>query len=166
MLVRNGRQIDLKSNHSTTFNCPVGSQMEIVNFTGQVTTTVNNTPCKITVTTLEFSCSACAGNSYSLQRGSAFGSQLVSGFQCLPCPFGANCSQNIIAEPNFWGYKVQVNPLTLTFTTCPLGYCSPPQETKFPDYNACQGNRSGKLCGCVDTVMSLTRRHFTLQTAG
>ena len=32
MLVRNGRQIDLKSNHSTTFNCPVGSQMEIVNF--------------------------------------------------------------------------------------------------------------------------------------
>ena len=42
---------------------------------------------------------------------------------------------------------MQVNPLTLTFTTCPLGYCSPPQETKFPDYNACQGNRSGKLCG-------------------
>ena len=29
----------------------------------------------------------------------------------------------------------------------PEGYCSPPQEANFPEYNGCQGNRSGDLCG-------------------
>ena len=147
MLVRNGRLVDLGNNNLTTFYCPVGSQMEILNFTDQFTTQVNNKPCTIRVTTFKFSCSACAGNSYSLQRGRAFGLQLAPGFQCLPCPFGANCSQNIIAEQTFWGYKEQDSPPTLKFTMCPLGYCRPPQVKDFPEYNGCQGNRSGKLCG-------------------
>ena len=146
MQVRNGRLIDLGKNNMTAFNCPVGSQMEIFNFTTQVTTYVNNVPCRIKLLTLEFRCSACAGNSYSLQRGLALGSQLVPGFQCLVCPFGANCSQNIIAQPNFWGFKEKVTP-ALTFTLCPLGYCRPPKEKDFPEYNGCQGNRSGELCG-------------------
>ena len=30
---------------------------------------------------------------------------------------------------------------------CPVGYCSPPQEANFPEYNGCRGNRSGELCG-------------------
>ena len=151
MQVRNGRLIDLGNNNMTAFNCPVGSQMEIFNFTTQVTTYVNNVPCRFKLLTLEFRCSACAGNSYSLQRGRALGSQLVPGFQCLVCPFGANCSQNIIAQPNFWGFKEKVTP-ALTFTLCPLGYCRPPMETDFPEYNGCQGNRSGELCGkCIET---------------
>ena len=146
LLVRNGRIIHLGNNNLTTFICPVGSQIEILHFTDQVSTRVNNTPCIINVTTLQFSCSACAGNSYSLQRGRAIGSQLAPGFHCLPCPFGANCSRNIVAEPNFWGFNESSNPPTLKFTICPLGYCSP-QKTDFPEYNGCQGNRSGELCG-------------------
>ena len=145
--VRNGRLIDLGKNNLTTFNCPFGSQMDILHFTDQVTTQVNNKPCTIQVTTLQFICSPCAGNFYSLQRGHAFGLQLAPGFQCLPCPFGANCSQNIIAEQNYWGYKEHDSPPTLKFTMCPLGYCRPPQVKDFPAYNGCQGNRSGKLCG-------------------
>ena len=152
MQVRNGRLIDLGNNNLTVFNCPVGSKMEIFNFTNQVTTNVNNVPCKFELLTLEFSCSACAGNAYSLQRGRALGSQLVPGFQCLLCPFGANCSQNIIAQPNFWGFTEKAIPPTLTFSLCPLGYCRPPKETDFPEYNGCQGNRSGELCGqCNET---------------
>ena len=147
MLVKNGRLIDLGNNNLTTFICPVGSQMEILNFSDQFTTQVNNKPCRIKLTTLQFSCSACTGNSYSLQRGRAIGSQLAPGFQCLPCPFGANCSHNILAKPNFWGFKEMADPPTLKFTMCPLGYCSPPQKTDFPEYNGCQGNRSGELCG-------------------
>jgi len=147
--VTNGRLIYLGNNNLTTstFNCPVGSQMKILQFSHQVTTQVNNTPCTIKITSLEFSCSACAGNSYSLQRGRAFGLHLAPGFQCLPCPFGANCSQNIIAEQNFWGFKEHDSPPTLKFTICPLGYCRPPNKTDFPKYNGCQGNRSGTLCG-------------------
>ena len=147
--VTNGRLIYLGNNNLTTstFNCPVGSQMEFLQFSHQVTTQVNNTDCTIKITSLEFSCSACAGNSYSLQCGRAFGLHLAPGFQCLPCPFGANCSQNIIAEQNFWGFKEHDSPPTLKFTMCPLGYCRPPNKTDFPEYNGCQGNRSGTLCG-------------------
>ena len=101
LLKRNGRLIDLGNDNLSTFNCLVGSQIEILNFTDQATTEVNDQSCKIEITTFEFICSACAGNFYSLQRGRAFGSQVAPGFQCLLCPFGANCSQNILAKPNF-----------------------------------------------------------------
>ena len=137
-LVRaNSRTIDLGNNELTIFNCPFGSQMETFYFNIDAPGT----------TTLELSCSACAGNSYSLQRGRAFGSQVASGFQCLPCPFGANCSQSILAKPNFWGFKETSNPLKLKFTMCPLGYCRPPNKTDFTEYNGCEGYRSGELCG-------------------
>lgn len=49
MQVRNGRLIDLGNNNMTAFNCPVGSQMEIFNFT---TTDVNNKDCSIELFTL------------------------------------------------------------------------------------------------------------------
>ena len=148
MLVENGGVIDLAVDDSLTkFYCPVGSQMEVLRFTQEVTTQDNNTTRKIQITTLELGCSPCEGNSYSLQRGHALGSKLAAGFQCLPCPFGANCTQNILAKRNFWGYKEQNNPPLLHFTMCPVGYCSPPQEVNFPEYNGCRGNRSGELCG-------------------
>ncbi|KAL9969737.1 hypothetical protein ACROYT_G021992 [Oculina patagonica] len=154
MVVANGGLVDVGSDNLTQFYCPVGSDMKIVHFTEQVMTQVNNTSCKMEVTALEFSCSTCKGNYYSLQRGHSLGSQLVPGFQCLPCPFGANCTQNIVAKLNFWGFKEQIteiNAQTLRFTICPVGYCSSPQETAFPEYNGCQGNRSGELCGhCIE----------------
>ena len=151
ILVRNSRLIDLGNNNLTMIYCPVGSQIQIVNFTDQVTTQVSSTPCSINVTTMEVTCSACEGNSYSLQRGVALGYLIEPGFKCFPCPFAANCSQNIIATPNFWGFEEQVSPPALKFTMCPLGYCRPPNRTDYPEYNGCQGNRSGELCGqCGD----------------
>ncbi|XP_078372221.1 uncharacterized protein LOC144655908 isoform X2 [Oculina patagonica] len=160
MLITNGRLIDVGNDDNLTkFYCPFGSQMGILNFT-----TGNQYVPETIVTTLEFSCSACTGNTYSLQRGRALGSQLVHGFQCLPCPFGANCTQNILAKRNFWGFPEQNNPPTLRFTMCPEGYCSPPRETDIPEYNGCQGN-STVLVNCVDTVMLTSQRHVSLHTA-
>ena len=145
LLVTNVTVMDFGKDNSTIFNCPVGSEMEILSFT-----TSNYDTDKSTFA-WQFSCSACRGNSYSLQRGRAVGKYVVPEFQCLPCPFGANCSQNIVAKPNFWGFKETIAPPTLKFTTCPVGYCSPPNKTEFPKYNGCQGNRSDKLCGhCSD----------------
>ena len=147
LLVTNGRQMDFGNDNLTILSCPVGSQMDILNSVVTITTRVNNSLCKIEVSTFKLSCLPCTGNSYSLQRGRVIGSKLLPGFQCLPCPFGANCSTNILAQPNFWGYEEMVNPPTLKFTICPLHYCSPPKITEFPKYNGCQGNRSGELCG-------------------
>ena len=145
--VENGRLVDVGRDNLTEFYCPVGSGMKVIHITEQFTTQFNNTLCKIEVTALQFSCLTCKGNFYSLQRGHALGSLKLPGFQCLPCPFGANCTRNILAKRNFWGFQEQSSPPTLRFTMCPVGYCIPPPESNFPEYNGCQGNRSGELCG-------------------
>ena len=46
ILLANGRVIDLGDDNLTKFYCPVGSRMEILRFTQNVETQVNNTPCK------------------------------------------------------------------------------------------------------------------------
>ena len=140
LLVTNVTDMYFGKDNSTSLKCPTGSKMELLSYSSF----------------WRFSCSACGDNSYSLQRGRTTGSYVVPGFQCLPCPFGANCSQNIIAKPDFWGFKELITPPTLKFTMCPIGYCSPPNKTDFPKYNGCQGNRSGKLCGQCSDVYSET----------
>ena len=140
LLVTNVTDMYFGEDNSTSLKCPTGSKMEVLSYSSF----------------WRFSCSACGDNSYSLQRGRTTGSHVVPGFQCLPCPFGANCSQNIIAKPDFWGFKERITPPTLKFTMCPVGYCSPPNKTDFPRYNSCQGNRSGKLCGQCSDVYSET----------
>ena len=118
------------------------------NFTTNITSQMNST-CNFYIITqhISYDCLACADDTYSLLRGHAIEGQIDPGFQCLQCPFGGDCTQNIIAKPNFWGFKEQNNPPSLHFTMCPAGYCSPPQEANFPEYNGCQGNRSGEFCG-------------------
>ena len=158
MAVTNGRLIDFGIGNLTKFHCPVGSQIEILNVTDKVITMLDNKPCKIEVVALKFSCSACAGNPYSLQRGRSLGSQ------CLPCPFGTNCSQNILAERNFGGFQKQSNLPKLRFTMCPVGYCDPPDIINFPKFNSCQNNRSGDSWGrCnegyTETLYSTNCRH-------
>ena len=116
----NAGLIDVGTNvpKPTLFRCPVGSKIDILELTEQVRTKVNNTYRKMNLSTLRVSCLACRGDSYSLQRGHAFGSRLAPGFQCLPCPFGANCSQNILAKPNFWGFKEKVTSHSTNTYVC------------------------------------------------
>ena len=152
LLVQNGGLIDLGDNNLTRFYCPLGMKMDITNFTTCEVQTINDT-CSIAVDirSLRYYCLTCPQGKYSLNRGGAFGNELIPGFQCLPCPFGANCSENIIAKNNFWGFEEQDTTSTLQFTLCPLGYCRSPDINDYPEYNGCQGYRSGKLCGqCSD----------------
>ena len=134
----NGREVSL--DNLTTLTCPVGSQINVLYFQIKLEG-------QSSVTILEVQCLACEGNTYSLNRGRAFGLHEGPEFPCLSCPYGANCTQNIVAEPNFWGFREKYNPSTLNFITCPHGYCSSPQEADFPEYDSCQGNRFGTLCG-------------------
>ena len=110
------------------------------------------------LTGLTFSCKQCDYNSYSLQRGTARGLYVQDGFQCLPCPHGANCAPAIKSKKNYCGYYVSSNPPKMAFTICPFGYCKSP-PTNSTDYNACQGKRTGVMCemcshGYTETLWS------------
>ncbi|XP_022785358.1 uncharacterized protein LOC111325754 [Stylophora pistillata] len=151
-------KVDLgNENFAAEFTCPVGSEIKINCMPGILNTP--DRPCKSHrngggVSSIQLRCSVCEGNSYSLERGRAKGTQLVSPVQCHPCPFGADCTKNIVAKRDFWGFKEQQNSSLLRFTMCPMGYCSQPKEADFPEFNSCQGNRSGKLCGeCKDNYV-------------
>ena len=138
----------LRKSNLTNFSCPLGSKMTYTNFTTKIRSQRNRS-CEVRLITqyIRYDCLACADNTYSLLRGHAIEGQIDPGFQCFQCPFGAKCTRNIAAKPNFWGFKEQKNPSTLRFTMCPAGYCTPLQEPNFPEYNGCHGNRFGELCG-------------------
>ena len=145
--VGKGGAVDFGENNLTALFCPMGSDLKFINFSNEITTFTKNVSCKIIVTGLDYSCVPCSAGLYSLQRGQAFGTYLATGFQCLMCPFGANCSKNIAAKPNFWGFEISKHPPALKFTVCPTGYCCPSKQSKTFEYNGCLGNRTGVLCG-------------------
>ena len=95
---------------------------------------------------LTLSCKQCDYNFYSLQRGTARGLNVDDSFQCLPCPRGADCVPSIKSKTNYWGSHVSLKPPKLAFTICPFGYCESP-PTNSTEYNACQGKRTGVMCG-------------------
>ncbi|XP_020916296.2 uncharacterized protein LOC110253693 [Exaiptasia diaphana] len=145
--ISKGNLIDFGDNNQTIVKCPIGSSLDILNYTTIVDTEYQSKPCKIALTLLQFNCKSCPIDTYSLQYGHSLGMTKVSGFKCLPCPFGAVCHNKISAKPNYWGYEVKENPQELSFTQCPLGYCNMTDVNDFVDYNRCLGNRSGTLCG-------------------
>ena len=156
--IAKGGPVDFGENNLTVLYCPVGSEMQFLNFSNTITTRTKDVSCTVKVTGLDYSCLPCPGGLYSLQRGQTRGSCLTSVFQCLICPFGANCTKNIVAKPNFWGSEMSKYPPTLEFTFCPTGYCSL-NETLLMEslrYNGCQGNRSGVLCGRCKTGFTET----------
>ena len=86
-----------------------------------------NNFCRINVTTELFSCRMCPPNMYSLERGYTRGLAIHKYITCLKCPFGAQCNgpHNILAKPNFGGYKITngSNFSSLKFLPCSWEYC-------------------------------------------
>ena len=125
--------------NASLISCPLGDYVKKTSYRCK-------TRHEMSRTGLSFSCKACDYNFYSLQRGTARGETIEDGFECLPCPRGADCVPTIRSKTNYWGYYVSLNPPKLAFTICPFGYCkSPPSNST--EYNACQGKRSGVMCG-------------------
>lgn len=135
--------------------CAVGSFLRIDNFSHFMTLWPRKTACKFKTTVMTISCHRCLAGFYSLERGELRGlsskkqKQTVSTNFCIPCPYGANCSRNIVAKPNFWGYPESNHPPSLTFVHCPPHYCKPTHKRvkNLSVYNSCRGNRDGVMCG-------------------
>ena len=134
---------------ASRIKCCVGSRLVMENLTHLTRMTSPSTrTCNVNVTVLRYSCTGCHSGMYSLQAGQTSGFFVQEGFQCLMCPYGAECiTWNIVAKSSFWGYLVQQDPPALNFTPCPEEYCSPPRDPPPSVYNGCHGNRMGDLCG-------------------
>ena len=131
----------------TSFLCPVGSN---ITKTEILFTKVENAHCNRNFLSVRLSCKQCESKKYSLERGQITGPDEVKHFTCNPCPPGADCLPTVKSKPNFWGYYESKHPPTLAFTFCPIGYCQSPKRNS-TKYNACQGQRTGVMCGyCAD----------------
>ena len=64
---------------------------------------------------------------------------------CHPCPVGANCTKQIKALPNYWGYK-KGNDSSIEMIRCPNGYCCTRNEM-CQEINSCNTGRTETLCG-------------------
>ena len=102
--------------------------------------------CTTSVTSIRLFCQQCNSKFYSIQFGQSKGLNINKGFVCSPCPYGANCLSSVKSKDDFWGYKSGFHPPTLTFIRCPVDYCKSPKPGS-DSYNACQGKRSGVMCG-------------------
>jgi predicted outer membrane repeat protein len=131
-------------NHSI-ITCPLGSSL-IKSDYSYMNNVINECDNPVSVTVIRLFCQQCNSKFYSLQIGQSKGLNIDKGFVCTPCPYGAECFPSMKSKDNFWGYKSGSHPPTLTFTRCPVDYCKSPK----PDsdaYNACQGKRTGMMCG-------------------
>ncbi|KAL9984946.1 hypothetical protein ACROYT_G007293 [Oculina patagonica] len=143
----------VKFDNSTKLQCAVGSSLRFDNFSHFILWP-SKPPCKLKVTVITLSCHQCFPGLYSLERGEVTAplqkreDSFFNPF-CLACPDGANCSRNIEAKPNFWGYPESNDPPSLKFVHCPPHYCKPAdrRDTNLSIYNSCYGNRDGVMCG-------------------
>lgn len=140
--------------NSSSILCPVGSKLWLDNYSHEIVTTSRrfvNRSCALDIKVYSIYCERCPVGFYSLQRGQANGTRVREDFKCLPCPFGGNCSGNIVNLDHFWGSVVKQTPPTLQFYGCPLDYCETPKDSESSVYNGCHGHRAGVLCGaCAD----------------
>ena len=150
--IYSGGYFDMDQN--STIQCAIGSYLQFKNLSHFIYQGgKGNNFCRINVTTELFSCRMCPPKMYSLERGFFRGLTIHKYITCLKCPFGAHCNgpNNILAKPNFWGYKITnaSNFSSLKFLPCPWEYCrhQHPYSYHEGEYNSCHGFRSGILCG-------------------
>ena len=131
--------------HSVKIQSPVGSKLIFHNFPYWETINKKTT----WVTWFSILTKPCSISTYSIKRGSSRGLKMEHNVKCLQCPNGGNCTKEVAAWPNFWGYPMGD---TVHFQLCPHGYCCPAVNQKCPYHNesyqksGCQGNRTGILC--------------------
>lgn len=145
IIVTLGGDIDLDD--LTSVSCPYSSKIIKTNLSFSK---FESAECSRHFAALRLSCQQCDPKYYALGRGNIKGLKETNNLTCRPCPRGADCFPLIRSKPNFWGYLEAHNPPTLAFKLCPVGYCKSPRRNG-KEYNACQGHRTGVMCGsCSD----------------
>ena len=130
----------------------MSSSLRFDNFSHFTVLPFEKSKCKFKTTVMTLTCHRCPPGLYSLNRGELRGLSKKqklkwSGSFCRTCPYRANCSRNIFAKPNFWGYPDSNG--SLTFVNYPPNYCTltKTNHQSLSVYNSCYGNRDGAMCG-------------------
>ena len=102
------------------------------------------------VNRLQFRCLPCPKSFYSLDfdRATLLNSlsSKIYNVKCSPCPHGGDCSCEIKAKANFWGFRSESQDAnTISFLPCPKDYCC--QGENCLTFNSCNENRKRILCG-------------------
>ena len=133
--------------NSSVIQCPIGTLKIKSNFSHHHFVSSDACPnglYKALSQSFIYSCKRCSSGFYSVKTHAK---------NCLPCPFGGNCTSNIAAKPTFWGYPSLSDRGAISFKKCPIEYCCPYKNISCPYDNlhylsiGCSGNRSGFLCG-------------------
>ena len=104
--------------------------------------------------TISISCEISCPEAYTFQVGNTTFNMKMSEYNknttilerktvCFPCPVGAVCNGTVRALPNYWGYRNQIDEVTMI--RCPDGYCCNDNETCI-GVNSCNTGRTGTLC--------------------
>ena len=136
LFLRSG--ISLRIDKKSDITCPLGYFFENAFNVSLSGSTIEDT--------YKLTCKRCSDGLYNLQQVYAILdiSDTSVDEQCIPCPYGGNCTREIEAKPNFWGYlEPKDRRPTVKFEICPLGYCEPSPRS----FNSCHGYRTGFLCG-------------------
>ena len=101
---------------------------------------------QVLTSTLEFECSVCGLNSYSLGHSVSNGSAGADQVPCRSCPEGGSCVDGfVVATPGFWG--VVNSNVEAQFLLCSASYCCDWGLSPCLAIQICAGGRSGPLCG-------------------
>ena len=137
--------------NSLSMKCPSGFNLWVFNSSSKPTSAQN---LSTVFDTIYYSCDKCPDR-YNLVGGSlnitSTGGPSPSSMSitvshdegdCFPCPYGGNCSVQLVAKPNYWG---AVDNNTVKFFTCPKGYCCSSLDCE--QFDECSYHREGRLCG-------------------
>ena len=133
-----------------TLTCSPGNDMtlDMIKYTLHVRN--NSFANGLPICRVQFQCLPYPQNLFSLAYGQAIllnsSSSKTGNIKCNPCPNGGDCSGEIKAKANFWGYKSgNQDADTIKFSPCPRDYCC--QGENCLTFNSCNENREGILCG-------------------
>ena len=103
----------------------------------------------VLASTLQFTCTQCGPGQYTMFAGSSEGSPgTAPQYPCWPCPVGGTCANGVVtAVPGYWGARGLDPTAQVDFAICPEAYCCDGKAAPCSTMDACQGNRTGLLCG-------------------
>ncbi len=143
--------------NSLTIECPVGHFLDLryllspSQVNGEATGAFGS---------LQTYCRSCSQKAYTPNQGFAFinysteaafsaeNNIFASNVSCLPCPYGGDCNNGLLAtRPKFWGYQHQGE---FFFQRCPTGYCCNGDSVPCKAIDSCAPRRKGTLCGTCE----------------